>query len=274
VRRRKSFTELVDQAQVPRAARKLQVDLVPPTLALECITGDEGISLVQSSADLFDSPTVTSRSSSVTGSRGSSSAASPLADALELPLDSCSPSGTVPRAQQRNPRELLTLREVPPKRSRSLVDNFRGFILPNSNPLVRTLSVSRLPALHGSPLPSTPPSSSQRRLWRDSLRRRSRSSPYVPADIPDPTVAAAIARHQTESTASVPLSSATAPHTQRHTWNAEELPSENLTPSPTRRRTMFSSSSSRLSPTPPRNMLRSIIASFSRSSSTSMGQDL
>lgn len=270
VRRRKSFTELVDQVQAVRSARKLQLDRAPPTLALECITGDEDgiIPLVQSPADLFDSPTVTSRSSSVTGSRGSSSAASPLADALELPLDSCSPSGSVPRAQQRNTGDHLTLREVPPKRSRSLVDNFRGFILPNSNPPMRTLSVSRLP---GSPLPSTPPSLSQRRLWRDSLRRRSRSSPFVPADIPDPT---AITRHQIESTASVPLSSATAPHTQRHTWNAEELPSENLTPSPTRRRTMFSSSSSRLSPTPPRNMLRSIIASFSRSSSTSMGQDL
>ena len=271
VRRRKSFTELVDQAQALRSARKPQPDKGPPTLTLECITGDEDglIPLVQSPADLFDSPTATSRSSSVTGSRGSSSAASPLADALELPLDSCSPSGTVPRAQQGNPGDLLTLREVPPKRSRSLVDNFRGFILPNSNPPVRTLSVSRLPALHGSPLPSTPPS--QRRLWRDSLRRRSRSSPYVPADIP---TTAAIARHQTESTASVPLSSAIAPHTQRHTWNSEELPTENLIPSPTRQRTMFGSSSSRLSPTPPRNMLRSIIASFSRSSSTSMGQDL
>lgn len=270
VRRRKSFTELVDQAQALRSVRKLQPDKGPPTLTLECITGDEDglIPLVQSPADLFDSPTVTSRSSSVTGSRGSSSAASPLADALELPLDSCSPSGTVPRAQQRNPRDLLTLREVPPKRSRSLVDNFRGFILPNSNPPVRTLSVSRLPTLHGSPLPSTPPS--QRRLWRDSLRRRSRSSPYVPADVPTTT---AITRHQTESTASVTLSSAIAPHTQRHTWNSEELPTENLMPSPTRQR-MFGSSSSRLSPTPPRNMLRSIIASFSRSSSTSMGQDL
>jgi hypothetical protein len=273
VRRRKSFTELVDQVEALRSARKLQPDRVPPTLALECITGDEDgvIPLVQSPADLFDSPTVTSRCSSITRSRGSSSAASPLADALELPLDSCSPSGTVPRAQQRNPGDRLTLREVPPKRSRSLVDNFRGFILPNSSPPVRTLSVSRLPALHGSP---SSPSSSHRRLWRDSLRRRSRSSPYVPADSPDPTATAAIARHQIESTASMPLSSAAAPHAQRHTWNMEELPTETLSPSPTRRRTMFSSSSSRLSPTPPRNMLRSIIASFSRSSSTSMGQDL
>jgi hypothetical protein len=271
VRRRKSFTELVDQVQALRSARKVQPDKMPPTLALECITGDEDGVIVQSPADLFDSPTVTSRCSSVTGSRGSSSAASPLADALELPLESCSPSGSVPRAQQRSQGDLLTLRAVPPKRSRSLVDNFRGFIRPNSNPPVRTLSVSRLP---GSPLPSTPPSLSQRRLWRESLRRRSRSSPYVPADIPDPTATAAITRHQIESTASVPLSSATAPHPQRHTWNPGELSTENLTPSPTRRRTMFSSSSSRLSPTPPRNMLRSIIASFSRSSSTSMGQDL
>ncbi|KAF8272502.1 hypothetical protein EI94DRAFT_1718174 [Lactarius quietus] len=271
VRRRKSFIDLVDQAQALRSARKVQPDKGPPALALECVTSVEGglIPLVQSPADLFDSPTVTSRCSSVTGSRGSSSATSPLADALELPLDSCSPSSLAPRTLERTPGDLLTLRELPPKRSRSLVDNFRGFILPNSNPPVRTLSVTRLPALH---VPSTPPSPSQRRLWRDSLRRRSRSSPFVPADIPDPIAAAAIARHQGESAASATLSPATA---MRHTWNLEELPTEETsTPSPTRRRTIFSSSSPRLSPTPPRNMLRSIIASFSRSSSTSMGQDL
>jgi hypothetical protein len=274
VRRRKSFIDLVDQAQALRSARKPQPDKVPPALTMECITGVEDgvITLVQSPADLFDSPTVTSRCSSVTGSRGSSSGASPLADALELPLDPCSLSGSIPRAQERSPRNLLTLREVPPKRSRSLVDNFRGFILPNSNPPVRTLSVNRLPALHASPLPSTSPSSSQRRLWRESLRRRSRSSPYGPADIPDPTATATMARHQTESTASLsPATAVTSSHTQRDAWNLDELPTENLTPSPTRRRSIFGSP--RLSPTPPRNMLRSIIASFSRST-TNLGQEL
>ena len=267
VRRRKSYTELVDQAQALGSARKLQPNEGPPMLALEFTGVEDGIvPLTQSPRDLFDSPIVTSQCSSVTGSRGSSSGASPLADALELPPDSCSPSSPVPRPQDANAGDLLTLREVPPKRSRSLVDNFRGFILPNSNPPVRTLSVSRLP---GSPLPSASPSSSQRRLWRESLRRRSRSSPYVPADIRDPATTVPIARHETESTASATLS-----HTQRHTWTLDELPTEMLTPSPTRRRTIFGSSTPRVSPTPPRNMLRSIISSFSRSSSTSIGQDL
>lgn len=279
VRRRKSYIELVDQAQALRSTRKSQSDKGPPAFALECITNVEDgvVPLVQSPGDLFDSPTVTSQCSSVTGSRGSSSAASPLADALELPLESCSPSSPVTGPHETNAGDLLTLREALPKRSRSLVDNFRGFILPNSNPPVRTLSVSRIPALHGSPSPSTPPSPSQRRLWRESLRRRSRSSSYIPADIPDPAAIAAIAHYQAESAASATLLPATAvalSHTQRHTWNLEELPTENLTPSPTRRRTIFGSSSPRVSPTPPRNMLRSIIASFSRSSSTSMGQDL
>ncbi|KAI9448106.1 hypothetical protein H4582DRAFT_2068652 [Lactarius indigo] len=157
VRRRKSYIDFVDQAQVLRPTRKLQPDKGPPTLALECITGVEDgvVPLMQSPGDLFESPTVTSQCSSATGSRGSSSAASPLADALELPPDSCSPSSPVPRPRGAEAGELLTSREVPPKRSRSLVDNFRGFILPNSNPPVRTLSVSRLPALHMSPLPST-----------------------------------------------------------------------------------------------------------------------
>ena len=276
VRRRKSFIDLVDQAQALRSARKPQPDKVPPALTMECITGVEDgvITLVQSPADLFDSPTVTSRCSSITGSRGSSSGASPLADALELPLDPCSLSGSVPRAQERHSGNLLTLREVPPKRSRSLVDNFRGFILPNSNPPVRTLSVNRLPGLNASPLPSPSPSSSQRRLWRESLRRRSRSSPYVPTDIPGPTATAAMARQQAESTASAtlfPATAVTSSHTQTDAWNVDELPTENLTPSPTRRRSIFGSP--RLSPTPPRNMLRSIIASFSRST-TSLGQEL
>ncbi|KAH9179774.1 hypothetical protein EDB89DRAFT_2062806 [Lactarius sanguifluus] len=233
---------------------------------------DGVVPLMQSPGDLFDSPIVTSQCSSVTGSRGSSSAASPLADALELPPDSCSP---VPRPRRADAGDLLALREVPPKRSRSLVDNFRGFILPNSNPPVRTLSVSRLPALHASPLPSTSSSSSQRRLWRESLRRRrSRSSPYVPVDIADPAAPVTITRHQVESAELAtpsPATPVTPSHTQRHTWNLAELPTEDSTPSPTRRRSIFGTP--RASPTPPRNMLRSIIASFSRSS-TDMGQDL
>src|SRR6266702_2632342 len=80
VRRRKSYIDLVDQPQALRSTRKLQPDKGPPVLALECITGVEDgvVPLVQSPGDLFDSPTVTSQCSSVSGSRGSSSA-SPLA---------------------------------------------------------------------------------------------------------------------------------------------------------------------------------------------------
>ncbi|KAH9062772.1 hypothetical protein EDB87DRAFT_1710385 [Lactarius vividus] len=272
VHRRKSYIDFVDQAQVLRPTRKLQPDKGPPALALECITGVED-GVVPLMRELFDSPTVTSQCSSVTGSRGGSSAASPLADTLELPPDACSPTSPILRPCGADERDLLTSREVPPKRSRSLVDNFRGFILPNSNPPVRTLSVSRLPALHASPLPSTPSSSSQRRLWRESLRRRrSRSSPYVSTDIPDPAATVAITRHQSENAESATATPVIPSHTQRHTWNLAELPTEDSTPSPTRRRSIFGTP--RASPTPPRNMLRSIIASFSRSSSTDMGQDL
>lgn len=265
VRRRRSYIDLVDQAQALMSTRKPQPEKGPPALALDCITSVEDGVVVPSPGDLFDSPIVTSQCSSVTGSRGSSSAASPFADELDLPLDSCSPF--VSRPQGTNAGDRLTLREVPPKRSRSLVDNFRGYIFPSSNLPVRTLSVSRLP------LPSTPPS--QRRMWRETLRRRSRSSPYVPADIRDPAVTDTISRHEAESTASVtvsPTTTVTISNTQHHTWNLEEFPTEKSTPSPTRRRSIFGTP--RVTPTPPRNMLRSIIASFSRTSSTSLGQDM
>ncbi|KAI0307232.1 hypothetical protein B0F90DRAFT_1814016 [Multifurca ochricompacta] len=293
VRRRRSYVDLVDQAQAAvRSSRKAHPGKMPlAPLALECITSveqDGVVPLMQSPEGLFDSPTVISQCSSATGSRGGSSVASPLADALELPPslpDSYLPSGSDSKSLGPNAEDLLAAREVAPKRSRSLVENFRGFIHSSSSPPVRTLSVSRLSVLPALPPPSTP-SQSQRRLWRETLRRRSRSSPYVSADILDPAATAAIARHRAERVVPATLSPSTAaaaalPHTQRYTWNPEEFPEEgssplfHSTPSPTRRRSFFGNTTPRVSPATPRNMLRSILASFSRTpSSTSVGQDL
>jgi hypothetical protein len=276
VRRRRSYVEFT---QAVKATRKVQPSKAPPTLALDCITSVEQVGVVPSPECLFDSPTVLSQCSSVTGSRDGSNAASPLADTLELPsllADPSSSPGSDPKLASTKPEDLLAAREVPPKRSRSLVENFRGFILPHTTPPVRTLSVSRLSVLP-APSPSstsTPSSPSQRRiLWRESIRYRSRSSPFVMTDILDPTTMAAHARHRTESAGAVPSS-------QRHPWNSEELPAVGAsTPSPhsppsTPRRSLFGSSAHRASPTMTRNMLRSILASFSRSpSSTSVAQD-
>jgi len=225
---------------------------------------------------LFDSPMLVSQCSSATGSRDGSNPASPLSDTLELPSSLADPSlspGSDPKSAATKPEDLLAAREVPPKRSRSLVDNFRGFILPHTTP-VRTLSVSRLSVLP-APSPSTPSSPSQRRiLWRESIRYRSRSSPFVTADILGPTTVVAHGRHRAESAGATPSS-------QHHPWTAEEpavamgasTSSPQSTPS-TPRRSLFGSSAHRASPTMTRNMLRSILASFSRSpSSATVAQD-
>jgi hypothetical protein len=280
VRRRRSYVDLADRPQSLKASRKVQPPKVPPILALDCITSVEQVGivpLVPSPDGLFDSPTVVSQCSSATGSREGSSAASPLAITLELPSslpDTCSPSGSDPKSLGTKSEDLLSVREVPPKRSRSLVDNFRGFILPHSAPPIRTLSVTRLsvlPTPTSSPT-STPPSPSQRRLsWRESIRRRSRSSPFVSADILDPG-------HHVEH-----VQAETASPGLFYLWNVEEPAAEGSgspsqsTPPPTPRRSFLGSSSSapRGSPTIPRNMLRSIFASFSRSpSSASVRPDL
>jgi len=271
VRRRRSYVEFT---QAVKATRKVQPGRVPPTLALDCITSVEQVGVVPGPEGLFDSPMLVSQCSSATGSRDGSNPASPLADTLELLADSSSSPGSDPKSAATKPEGLLAAREVPPKRSRSLVENFRGFILPHTTPPVRTLSVSRLSVLP-APSPSTPSSPSQRRiLWRESIRYRSRSSPFITADISDPTTAVARARHRAESAGATPSS-------QRHPWNAEELaaaveasnPSPQSTPT-TPRRTLFGSSAHRTSPTMTRNMLRSILASFSRSpSSASVAQD-
>ncbi|KAF8505701.1 hypothetical protein F5888DRAFT_1575584, partial [Russula emetica] len=186
VRRRKSYVDLANQFQSGKATRKARPAKVP-VLALDCVTGAEQLMImpsVPSPDGLFDSPTVVSQCSSATGSRDGSSAASPLADALELPSslpDTCSSSGSDLKSSGSKIEDLLDPREVPPKRSRSLVDNFRGFILPHSAPPLRTHSVSRLSVLPApTPSTSTPSSPSQRRRsWRASIRRRSRSSPFV-----------------------------------------------------------------------------------------------
>lgn len=283
VRRRRSFTDLAERALAVKATRKAQSRKAPPALALDCITTVEqaGVApLVPSPDGLFDSPTVVSQCSSATSSRDGSNTTSPLADVLELPSslpDTCLPScsgSKSPRIKSKS-EDLL---ETAPKRSRSLVDNFRGFILPNSTPPARTLSVSHLSVLPApTPLsPSTPSSPSQRRLfWRDSIRRRSRSSPFVSSDILDPAAAATLNRHRAEQ------APATISPGQRYAWNLEEpavegsTPCFHSTPPPTPRRSLFGSSASRSSLTTPRNMLRSIFASFSRSpSSASVAQDL
>jgi hypothetical protein len=289
VRRRRSYTDLIDQAPVVKSARKAQPGKVPHALILDCITSveQEGVPLVPSSEGLSDSPTVVSQCSSATGSRAGSTSASPLADVLDLPSslpDSCSPSSSEPKSLGMGSEYLLSAREAPPKRSRSMIDNFRGFILPHSTPPVRTLSVTRLSVIPAPSSPSTPSSPRRRRsLWRESLSRRSRSSPYVSADILDPVAAAGITRHSAEhavsTTISPAMSVAALPPPQQYSWKFEGPPAEgsqapfHSPPSPTSRRMCFGTGP-RSSPTTPRTMLRSIFASFSRSpSSANVAQD-
>ena len=285
VRRRRSYyADLADRAQSGKATRKARPAKVP-VLTLDCDTGAEQAVIVpsmQSPDGLFDSPTVVSQCSSATGSRDGSSSASPQADALELSSslpDTCLPPGFDPKSSGSKREDLLDPREVPPKRSRSLVDNFRGFILPHTTPPLRTHSVSRLsvlPALTPSST-SNPPSPSQRRVsWRASIRRRSRSSPFVSSDILDPVpiLVSASRRHVGHAR----LATESESPGQRYPWNVEELSAESPAsssqptppPTPSPRRSLLGSSSSvpRVSPTAPRSMLRSILATFSRSPSS------
>jgi hypothetical protein len=286
VRRRKSYVDVADRPQLGKAIRKARPAKVP-VLALDCVAGTEQIVIMPampSPDGLFDSPTVVSQCSSATGSRDGSSAASPLADALELPSslpDTCSPSGSDPKIE-----DLLAPHEVPPKRSRSLVDNFRGFILPHSTPPLRTHSVSRLSVLP-APTPSstsTPSSPSQRRFsWRASIRRRSRSSPFVSSDILDPVSILATAPQPHVEHARMATESESPG--QHDPWITEEpfaespasssQPTPPPTPSSSRPLLGSSSPTPRVSPTAQRSMLRSIFATFSRSpSSASVRPDL
>lgn len=280
VRRRRSYVDLADRLQSGKATRKARPAKVP-VLALDCVTGAEQVVImppVPSPDGLFDSPIAISQCSSATGSRDGSSSASPLADALELPSslpDTCSPSDSDPKSLGSKIEDLLAPHEVPPKRSRSLVDNFRGFILPHSAPPLRTHSVSRLSVLPAPAPSSTPSSPSQRRRlsWRASIRRRSRSSPLVSSSILDTDTVLATAPRSHAWTATLSESSG-----RDYPWNVEEESSTESpasssqampppTPSP---RSLVGSSSSapRVSPTAPRSMLRSIFATFSRSSSS------
>jgi hypothetical protein len=283
VRRRRSYVDLADRFQSGKATRKARPAKVP-VLALDCVTGAGQVVIippVPSPDGLFDSPTVLSQCSSATGSRDGSSAASPLADALELPSslpDTCLPSGSDPKSLGSTTEDLLAPHELPPKRSRSLVDNFRGFILPHSAPPLRTHSVSRLSVLP-APTPSTSTSSSpsQRRLsWRASIRRRSRSSPFVSSDKVDPVPILPITpRPHVEHTRAGTVSESPG---ERYLCNVGEPSAESsasssqptLPPTPSPRRPLISSSNSapRVSPAAPRSMLRSIFATFSRSSSS------
>ncbi|KAH9966020.1 hypothetical protein BC827DRAFT_1265090 [Russula dissimulans] len=291
VRRRRSYAEPTDRVQAEKAGRNAHQGKPPPSLALDCAAVVEPVGvvpLVPSPDCFFDSPMVVSQCSSSTGSRDGSLAASPLAIALELPstvpiIGSSIGSEFIPPATKSE--DLLAAREAPPKRSRSLVDNFRGFILPHSSPPVRTLSVTRLSLLPTARTPSatstsTPPSPSQRRVfWRESIRHRSRSSPFVTADIRDPAAATVLAHHGTEHG-----QGATVPPAQRYAWVFDDpmepgadhsASSHAMSQPPTPRRTLFGVGSvPRGSPTTSRNMFRSILASFSRSpASVSFAQD-
>lgn len=283
VRRRRSYVDLADRFQSGKATRKAR-PAKAPVLALDCVTGAEQVVIippVPSPDGLFDSPTVVSQCSSATGSRDGSSAASPLAGALELPSslpDICSSSGSDPKSLGSKIEDLLAPHEVPPKRSRSMVDNFRGFILPHSTPPLRTHSVSRLSVLPApTPSTSTPSSPSQRRVsWRASIRRRSRSSPFVSSDIVDPVpmLPTAPRPHVGHPRAATVSQSPV----ERYPLNVEEPSAESPAsssqptppPTPSPRRPLLGSSSSapRVSQTAPRSMLRSIFATFSRSPSS------
>jgi hypothetical protein len=78
------------------------------------------------------------------------------------------------------------LHNVPaPKRSRSLVDNFRRIILPHTTPPCIVQSLVTVPPAPTLSSTSTPSSPSQRRR-QASIRRRSCSPPFISSDILDP----------------------------------------------------------------------------------------
>ncbi|KAI0050212.1 hypothetical protein FA95DRAFT_1594060 [Auriscalpium vulgare] len=236
-----------------------------------------GLVVVQSPDALLlpESPTLVSQCSSTTASHTGSRAASPGPSA-----------GPSPPSQQQH---LSALAPSPPKRARSMVDNVRGFFLPAAGappPPVRALSISRIPAALAPPTQSDAPSlDSVRRRWRESLRRRVRSSPNVHG-----LEGAASPSLPVLSRARVTVSGEHA----RYTWHTDEAPGAGSPPlfgrgvSPVRRRSLFAPASSpaklalALSPSqspslkqgpspapsvadpPPRNMLRALLSTLTR----------
>ena len=190
----------------------------PSLAAATAGTGGEDGLLPHSPELMLDSPTPLSQCSSATGSHGGSGAASPAA--ADGAAHSCE------GALLGRPGDSLHLLGVParaPQRSRSMIDNVRGFFQPVPAPPPRAVSISRLPTSPALPrmrmnleTPATPgtaqsqPSTTPtaittttptpiptptaldglKRRWRQSLRHRVQSEPGDDLRTPRVTVTA------------------------------------------------------------------------------------
>lgn len=200
VKRKKSNMDLQAEEQPPAVpplpstvskSGKLARKNKPPKLEDVQIYGAQpvdynGIVVQSPDASVPDSPTLLSQCSCTDASHGGSSS-SPGGEGLHRPsLDSSS---------QREYVLVEGTGTYKPQRSRSLIDNVRGFFQQPNVPLSRTVSISRLPPPQAiAPLTESvvagPSSSSSRgsptvesvrRRWRQSIRRRVGSDSKVPS---------------------------------------------------------------------------------------------
>lgn len=137
---------------------------------------DDGGIIVQSPENTPDSPTLLSQCSCTDASHGGSSSVSPAVETHPRP-------GRVNSDASYDIVNVHAVETYKPQRSRSMIDNVRGFFQQTNAPLARTVSISRLPSpftpITGpdnvSQRPtasSTPTMETVRRKWRQSIRRR------------------------------------------------------------------------------------------------------
>lgn len=234
-----------------RHAKKLNNISVPGTL-----TSDGEGEL------LPDSPPALSQCSSITASHTGSVAGSPITDAIlnSLPVGS---SNSAPRP------DLLVVREADcrPIRRRSVVDNVKGIFQSRSSSPTSSISGHQsLPPSPDDPPPSNNPPSLFR-WWTGSMRRRVRSAPGAPEELPSftsrmfststintglpsPSILSVRRSKTTKERRSGYLSANENGQLRNYSASAEATASEPHIqhlgrPSPSRRRSLFSSSTSR-----------------------------
>lgn len=148
-----------------------------------------------------ESPTPLSQCSSMGTSHAGSALASPTMESRALspgPATDSMPPASVQGHECARRAEYLTVVDPDwrPKRTRSMVDNVRGFFYSRSSSPTPSIDASSSRASHvDSGLSNTPEDWSQRpppsrltRWWKGSLRRRVQSAPEVPRDDPSVSV--------------------------------------------------------------------------------------
>lgn len=161
------------------------VDIFSVNTGVNAHDVEDGGIVVNSPDAMPDSPTFVSQCSCTDASHGGSSSVSPAVDLHHQP-------GRVSSDASCERDGVHSEENYKPQRSRSMIDNVRGFFQQSNVSLSRTISNSRLPPISAplsdpSPVPagpaaqSTPTLETVRKKWRQSIRRRVGSDSKVPS---------------------------------------------------------------------------------------------